>query len=183
MAEHGVDPTLTERDRCLVDLVTGLPRKILRYHNVDGLAQMVLHELGHDGGFGFQRATYLIDNPDFDHLRGVAGYSHQECKYHKDNIWDNPDCFRQDMEQAEFHNNVRSILNNSFKRNDINLDDADDVRELGSQLGMEEPSFFSWDMKHGNHGLFIYEKDDNICLWRHGLLKNISAMLSMCGIR
>ena len=176
-----VENALNNRERCLVDLVTGLPRKILQHHSVDGLSQMVLHELGHEGGFGFTKATYLIDNPDFDHLCGVAGYCKDECKYHQDDMWAHPEAFVSDMEEASFHNQVRALLNNSFKRKDINLNDADDVRELGRQMGIAEPSFFSWDMKHGNHGLFMYEKDDNICLWRHGLLQNISAMLSMCG--
>ena len=142
MPEHVVATGLDERERCLVDLVTGLPRKILRHHHVDGLSQMVLHELGHDGGFGFDKATYLIDNPDFDHLLGVAGYSKEECQYHKNDIWDDPQCFCKDMEQADFHSNVRRILNNSFKRKDINLDDADDVRQLGSQLGMKRTKLF-----------------------------------------
>lgn len=174
---------MNEQERCLVDLVTGLPRKILRYHNVDGLSQMVLHELGHEGGFGFEKATYLIDNPDFDHLLGVAGYNKEECTLHKNNIWEKPECFCDDMKEAHFNADVRKYLNNSFTRKEIDLNDADDIRQLGSELGMKEPSFFGWNMKHGNHGLFIYEKSDKICLWRHGLLKNISALLSMCGIK
>lgn len=175
-----VQDAFTERDRCLVNLVTGLPHKILENYSVDGLSQMVLHDLSHDQGFALNKATYLVDNPDFDHLLGVAGYDHSECHFHKEDIWSDPAAFKTDMEKAEFHQHIRKLLGGSFKRKDINLNDADDVRELGKQLGLAEPSFFSWKNRYGNHGLFLYEKNDKICLWRHGLLKNISGLLSMC---
>ncbi len=182
MAERIASTTLSEHDRGLIDVVTGLPHKILRYHTLDGLSQMVLHELGHDTGFGFDKATYLIDNPDFDHLLGVAGFDRQECALHKKNIWEHPECFCKDMEGASFNANVRKVLNASFSRKDVDLNKAQDVQALGFELGIKDPHFFGWNMKHGNHGLFIFEKNDNICLWRHGLLKNMSALLSMCGL-
>jgi hypothetical protein len=181
MAERITSTTLNEHDRGLIDVVTGLPHKILRYHTLDGLAQMVLHDLGHEDGFGFNRATYLIDNPDFDHLVGVAGFDRTECSLHKKNIWEHPECFCSDMQAADFHNTVRQKVNASFARQDIDLNDAEDVKALGFELGIKDPYYFSWNMKHGNHGLFIFEKNDAICLWRQGLLKNISALLSMCG--
>lgn len=179
MAKHAVE-SFSMQERGLIDLVTGLPHKILQNYAVDGLSQMVLHDLGHEHGFGFAKATYLLDNPDFDHLVGVAGYDKQECHFHKDDIWHDPTCFKGDMDKAAFHSHVRQLLANSFKRKDINLEDAKDVQELGKQLGFASPSFFSWETKFGNHGLLIYEQNDKICLWRHGLLKNISAVLSLC---
>jgi len=182
MVERIVSTTLSDHDRGLIDVVTGLPHKILRHHTLDGLSQMVLHELGHESGFGFDKATYLIDNPDFDHLLGVAGFDRQECQMHKQNIWDQPECFCKDMESASFHTRVRNILNNSFSRKDINLNEAHDIKALGVELGIKDPHFFSWNMKHGNHGLLIFERNENICLWRQGLLKNMSALLSMCGL-
>ena len=183
MAERITSTTLSEHDRGLIDVVTGLPHKILRYHTLDGLAQMVLHELGHENGFGFDRATYLIDNPDFDHLVGVAGFDRQECALHKKNIWEHPECFCEDMQSAAFNNNVRKIVNASFSRKEIDLNNAEDVKALGFELGIKSPHFFSWNMKHGNHGLFIFEKDAIACQWRQGLLKNMSALLSMCGLK
>jgi len=169
-----------ERELCLVDIITGLPRKILQNHHVDGLSNMVLHELGHEGGFGFEKATYLIDNPDFDRLIGVAGFDKEECHLHAPDMWEDAELFSQSMKAAEFHNKIRSLLNNSFKRRDINLEDAKDVEELGHELGFSDPSYFTWQTKYDNHGLFMYEKNENICLWRHGILKNISALLSWC---
>jgi hypothetical protein len=182
MAERIASTTLSEHERGLIDVVTGLPHKILRYHSLDNLSQMVLHELGHDTGFGFDRATYLVDNPDFDHLVGVAGFDRTECPLHKKNIWEHPECFCKDMESSQFNAHVRKMANASFTRQNINLNDAHDVRALGFELGIKNPDFFSWNMKHGNHGLFIFEKTDAICLWRQGLLKNMSALLSMCSV-
>jgi len=182
MAEPFGSTILSDHDRAFIDIVTGLPHKILRHHALDDLSQMVLHELGHDTGFSLSRATYLIDNPDFDHLLGVAGFDAAECALHQKNIWEHPECFCKDMANAEFNAKVRKIANNSFTRKDINLNDAHDVRALGYELGIKDPSYFSWNMKHGNHGLFIFENNEKLCRWRHGLLKNITSVLSMCGI-
>lgn len=182
MAERIASTTLSDQERGLIDVVTGLPHKILRYHSLDGLSQMVLHELGHESGFGFDRATYLIDNPDFDHLLGVAGFDRQECSLHKNNIWESPECFCKDMADSAFNANVRRILNSSFARHDINLSQDKDIKALGFELGIKSPQYFSWDMKHGNHGLLIFEKNEKICVWREGLLKNMSAILGMCGL-
>jgi len=182
MAERIASTAVGGHDRELIDVVTGLPHKILRYYSLDNLSQMVLHELGHENGFGFDRATYLVDNPDFDHLLGVAGFDRKECEMHKKNIWETPECFCTDMAGASFNHNVRKILNTSFSRQNIDLNDAHDVKALGFELGIKDPAFFSWNMKHGNHGLFIYEKTDGICPWRQGILKNVSAVLSMCGM-
>lgn len=177
---HEVVMPLNDYERSLIDTIAGLPRKILRYHHLTGLSQLVMHELGHEGGFGLEKATYLIDNPDFDHLLGVAGFAKEECHLHENDIWHNPHDFCEHMREARFHNKVRSILNNSFKKRDINLHDAQDLVALGKEMGMKNPAFFEWDMKYDNHGIFLYDQDEKICVWRHGLLKNISALLSMC---
>lgn len=174
------DMVFTERDRSLVTRMSSLPRKILRNHEVVGLSQMVLHDLGHEGGFGFTKATFLIDNPDFDHLIGAAGYDHSECCLHKADIWEAPQTFASDMESAKFNEHIRRILNGSLRRKDINLDDARDLELLGKEIGLNDPRYFSWDMKHGNHGVLLYENDDSLCVWRKGLLRDMSAVLGMC---
>lgn len=169
-----------EQERSLVDVITGLPRKILRNHDVNGLTQMVLHDLGHQGGFGFTKATFLVDNPDFDHLIGVAGYNHDECCLHKPDVWANPESFTTDMADAHFHRDVRAVLNSSIRRKDINMNDSHDIELLGKALGLNDAHYFSWDMKHGNHGFFLYEKHEGICVWRDGLLQNVGALLGLC---
>lgn len=170
-------------DHRLASYLSGLLHKALHFYDVDGLPQIMLHELGHDNSFALNKATYLIDNPDFNHLLGVAGYSQNECHYHDEDMWKDPYSFLSDMKQAEYHNSVREFLSDSLKRKDIDLDSAKEVKELGTNLGIEKPEFFSWNMKYGNHGILLFErKKEENNPWRKGFLQNVAALLSFCGI-
>lgn len=170
-------------DHRLASHLSGLLGKVLQHYEVDELSQIVLHELGHDDCFGLKKATYLIDNPDFNHLVGIAGYHNGECCYHQKDLWENPFKFKEDMKEANFNNNVKKFLQDSLRRKDIDLNSAKDIKDLGIHLGMEKPEFFSWNMKHGNHGILIFEQGDKqICEWKQGLLANVAALLSFCGI-
>nr|MCK4517686.1 hypothetical protein [Candidatus Babeliales bacterium] len=130
----------------LVDRIATLPHKILKHHHLGALSQMILHELGHNNCFGLKKAIYLVDNPDFDHLVGAAGFCEKECPLHQPDLWMKPDTFPGDMKDAHFHNDIRKFLRQSLKRQDINLNDARDVDELGKSMGLNDPQFFSWNM-------------------------------------
>ena len=52
----------------LVSRLLDLPNKILSHHDTHGIEQLILYELAHDNSFGFSKASYLIDNPDFNCL-------------------------------------------------------------------------------------------------------------------
>lgn len=174
---------LLQRQHGMIHQITHLPHKILQFHDIDGLSQMILHELAHENTFNLKKATYLVDNPDFDHLIGVAGFCCDECRYHKNDLWKTPHSFVDDMKSATFHNDVKNFLKNSLRRKDINLNDSDDVKELGHYLGMVEPGYFSWNMKHGNHGILIFDKGTNVFDdWEKKLLTNAAALLSLCSI-
>ncbi len=158
-----------------------LPHKILSHHDMDGLAQMVLHELGHHDALSLQRAGYFIDNPDFDCLKGVAGYCSDECKMHKEDVWGAPETFEQDMKDAQFHHQLKTFFQRSLPRKNGDEVDEEAVRALGTTLGMKNPSFITWKMKHGNNGLLLFEDDNNAGLARRkDLLHNFAALLSLC---
>jgi len=173
---------LQEEYKRLVDHLSQLPHKILQHHSLETLSQMILHELGHDAGFGLNRAIYLVDNPDFDRLIGAAGFSRDECRHHGEDIWQSPDAFASDMEQANFHDEVKKIFHTSFSRQNINLADSNDVRKLGHQVGMSSPQTFAWNMKHGNHGILVFEHDQALTPQSQELLANSAAYLSLCSI-
>jgi hypothetical protein len=171
---------LVQQDKLLVENLITLPQRILKHHEVDDLAHMVLHSMAHDNCFGLKRATYLIDNPDFDHLKGVASFASDECSHHKEDLWASPESFKEDMIRAPYHHSIKDFLNASLKRKDVDLHSAQEIKELGSLMGMEDPLFFSWHMKHGNHGLLIFERGKALDIWRNHLLNNFAALLSMC---
>lgn len=177
------DGTHLDTQHEIIYNLSHLPHRILQHYDIDGLSQMILHELCHKNNFGIPKATYLVDNPDFDHLIGAAGFHDKECHLHKKNLWEEPGSFLSDMKEATFHNDVRKFFKNSLKRRDINLDDSDEVRGLGHFMGMQNPKFFSWHMKHGNHGLFLFDNGDaEFPEWKQKLLRNVAAFLSLCSI-
>jgi hypothetical protein len=181
MSHHNHAPDVkTLNDKILLEQLVALPQRILKHHEVDDLAQIVLHSLSHPQGFGLKRATYLMDNPDFDHLKGVASFTDDECKHHKEDIWQAPESFKDDMIEAPYHHSIKKFLDVSLRKKDIDLHSSQDIKELGKILGMDDPLFFSWHMRHGNHGLLIFEQGKALDLWQTHLLNNFAALLSMC---
>lgn len=168
-------------DQELLAMLLELPNKILNHHEVDGLAQLILHDVSHDHHFGFKRASYLIDNPDFDCLRGVAGFVNDECRHHGDDLWTDPHAFARNMREAQFHNLLLQLVRKSIKRSAKNANHLDIIRGVAMDLGMINPWVYAQDLRHGNHGILIVEEgvkrldeDD------HELLAHISAILGLC---
>jgi hypothetical protein len=164
----------------VLERLTEMPSKILLHHEAQDLPHIILHDLSHDDIFGLDKAVYLIDNPDFDCLKGVAGYSRDECKFHKNDIWQDPYCFHSDMQHADFSSKLKQFLRNGLKRNDINTHNDSDLVELGESLGLKNPGFLTWQMRHGNHGILIFETNEQFLEKKQNLLKHAAPLLSLC---
>lgn len=82
-----------------------LPKRILTLYGVDipyNLAEFVLHELCEGDCFNIKRAAFLVDNPDFDIFKGVAGFEKEESfKKSKASHWDEPE---------EFSNHMKDVI-------------------------------------------------------------------------
>ncbi|MBT4595275.1 hypothetical protein HOD08_05355 [bacterium] len=174
---------LLREDHALIGRLLGLPHRVLKHHHLDGLAQVVLHDLAHKNSFNLSKATYFVDNPDFDHVAGVAGF-HRDESPDVDDVWEDPETFVKTMEKSDYHTNVKKVLKNSLKKRDVDLSDHDEVHQLGRDLGMKNPQALSWEMKHGNHGVLVFETDDDkeMSSWQTGLLHSFVALLGMCAI-
>lgn len=172
--------TADTQDEVLLERLLALPTKILSHHEVEGLEQMVLHDLSHSATFGFTKATYLIDNPDFDCLKGVAGFCHEECCHHKEDVWSQPHTFTSDMQHATFHRDMNNFIHTGLRGKDKHVHNEDDVKELGVKLGMNQPSCLVWNMRHGNHGIFIFEDGNHNFERRSAWFKNLVTLLSLC---
>lgn len=154
--EH--NEALGERKQRIIELLSALPRKILGLHGRDNVVEFVLHELGRQECFDLEKAAYVIDNPDFDCLKGVAGFERPEAYDEKCDIWAEPDSFSEHMKKSKYNNTVRCYHRGSGVKKGEK--DEKIVQEIAHDLGFEKPFYYSWNMKHDNHGILLYEKHD-----------------------
>lgn len=139
----------------ILNQLNKLPRKMLSIQNYDNATEFVLHELCNKNCFDIGKAAYFVDNPDFDMLKGVAGYSRPEA-YAVDDAWKDPSKFSAHMQSSPFNQKVRNFYHASMRKHHES-DDAI-VKLIAQEIGLKDPRYYSWDMKHDNHGLFVYEK-------------------------
>jgi hypothetical protein len=168
-----------QRQHEVLRYLSGLPRLMLMLKERDNVPEFVLHDLCHPTCFNLNKAAYFIDNPDFNCLRGVVGLSRDEVKFDKQIIWDNPEEFSYSMQSSPFNQKVRDIERSSSK---MNGSEEEIVQELAHLLGIVQPSACTWNMKHDNYGLLVFEKaafDDTAV---DEYLINGVSMLSFCPI-
>ena len=163
----------------LWQLIT-LPQKIVQLHGVPSLPELVLHELCHDSCFAIDKAAYFIDNPDFDRLRGIAGYARNECGQHKQDLWLDPYAFDLDMQQAPYHQEIKQFSGKSLIKSGAEALNQENIADLIRALGMEKPITFSWGTRHENHGLLLLESSQDSARERQQLLNAVTALLSLC---
>lgn len=151
--------------------------QMLRLRDQDNLTEFVLYELCCHKGFNVDKAAYFVDNPDFNCLRGVVGFSHAEAYTDADSIWDAPEAFSAHMYQAPFNQKVRGVSKESVRKSSV--DDAVLVKEMAEDLGFKDYDFYAWDMKHDNHGILLFERVDMEQPF-HECFKNGASLLSFC---
>jgi len=136
-----------------------LPRKMLQLQGRDNVTEFVLHELGDEDCFNLERVAYVIDNPDFNCLKGIAGYCRPEAYQAKKSIWEEPDVFSAHMQKSPFNNKIRHFSKPSRVRHGES--DKKIVTAIAPDLGFSKPSFYAWRMKHDNHGILLFEKNED----------------------
>ncbi len=170
---------LLDYEHKILNHLTYLPRKILSLNDRENITEFVLHDLCGQDCFNLEKAAYFVDNPDFDCLKGVAGFSRVEAYPDSCNIWETPKAFSVHMSKAPFNQKVRNMYKESMKKSHK----KDDViaSEIAQDLGFENHTFYSWDMKHYNHGILIFERE-NINKEHDKYLLNGISLLSFCPI-
>lgn len=164
--------------RCL----SCLPKRILALHSLDNISEFVLHGLCNKDCFNLYKAAYFVDNPDFDFIKGVAGFSKDEGDLEWDNIWEDPESFTLFTKSLPFNKRVRTFGTNSIKRKNNNTYD-NLIKNIADNIGFDKPSYCLWDMKHFNHGILVYEKVDNenLALFDEHFIDSLH-LLSFCPI-
>lgn len=137
--------------------VTSLPQNIINLHGLENMPEFLLHSMCQKSCFDLPKAAYFVDNPEFNHLKGVAGFHHPES-YEK-NHWSDPEVFTEHMKNATFNKKVRDIMLSSIKKNSHS--EGKIVQEISEHLGFEKPNYLTWQIKYSNFGLFIFEPREN----------------------
>lgn len=145
-----------DRAQELLICITSLPQNIIKLHGLANMPEFLLHNICQKHCFNLAKAAYFVDNPDFDSLKGVAGFHHPES-YEKDH-WSDPDTFTKHMQNAPFNKRVRDILLTSIRKNNHDQDKI--VADLSNALEFNNPNYLSWPVKYNNHGLLLFEPRD-----------------------
>ncbi len=173
---------LLVRYKKMVTRLTNLPKRIISLHDDESfanIAEFVLYDLCHEDCFNLNKAAFLVDNPDFNCMQGVAGFSRHEPFTDRELIWDKPDTFTSFMQQSPFNRRVRSFNASSTRRNGNQYNQV--VHEVAQSLGLREPAFSVWDMKHANNGVLVYECADQEKLFDEHLINSLH-LLSFCPV-
>jgi hypothetical protein len=161
--------------RCLL----GIPGRIVSLHGNDNITEFVMHDLCHASCLNLPKAAFFVDNPDFDCLKGVAGFDQKNCSPSTELIWQDPKVFSLFMETFPFNAQVRLIHQPSARKNKHKEEDI--ISGLSEKLQFDKPGFFLWDMKYANHGILLYETQGLDSLVQDYIADSAS-LLSLCPI-
>lgn len=147
-----------EHYHAVLNKLSSLPKKMLSLHGHEYVTHFVMHELCNEPLLNIERAAYFVDNPDFNCLQGVAGFCKKEAYNGSCDIWRDQESFVDVLKASTFNNNVKDFKKESMKKKG-NSDDTV-VHEIANTFNIHNPGYYSWDMKHDNHGLFVFQKND-----------------------
>ena len=146
---------LLNQHKKVLSCLSNLPKQIINSEHLENIPEFVLHDLCHNC-FNLNKAAYFVDNPDFNCVKGIAGFCESEGYSDHDNIWQHPETFSLFMQSSLFNKKVKNFESHSSKRSNNSYDEL--VRQIANTVGIENPAYCLWDMKHYNHGLVVYEK-------------------------
>ncbi len=131
-----------ERRSAMLNYMSHLPRKMLSLHDHDAITELVLHDLCSERCFNLNKAVYLVDNPDFNCMKGVAGFSRDEMYKDGERMWDDPHAFTEFIKNAPFNQKARNIQLCSLKGG--GTDNETLMRTVASQCTMTHPQCYTW---------------------------------------
>jgi hypothetical protein len=169
-----------EKHNQLLSYLSHLPKKIVALEGSSHTPEFILHELCNENCFNLSKAAFFVDNPDFDYLKGVAGFSMPEAYGGANGIWQEPQEFSEHMSKADFNQRVKSLSLQSLKRTEVLSNET--VAQIAKELGFENPAYRFWQMKHDNHGFLVYEYNGSVLPGIEEHLDNSLYLLSFCPI-
>ena len=165
-----------KQEKELLQCLITIPKKMMFVHGIDNSAEFLLHSLCSSGCLNVTKAAFLVDNPDFDQLRGVAGFVHTEAYQSEKDHWYEPENFTKHMGSSMFNQRVRSLLQKSVKKE--GKTHAQSVEVLAKELSFSNPLHASWPMKYDNQGLLLFEVD---ATHPHFFQEHLESMIHLFG--
>lgn len=167
---------MQQRQFEILNSLSWLPRKMLSLHGTEHMTEFVLRELCNEHCFNFEKAAYLVDNPDFDCLKGVVGLSRKELASNAKNSEE----LSVNFQNSDFNKKVRNFARCSLKRD---CESEKDIAELiAKNLDLRNFGYCSLGFKHDNHGLLVFEKACQEDQVNEDYLLNGLSLLSFCPI-
>ncbi len=166
------------RHQAVLSYLAHVPSKLLAYYDHDALAELVLCDLSGGHCFNFAKAAYLVNNPDFNCLKGVAGIAvYPEVA--QGNVWEHPDAASDRMRHCQFNKKVRTVFKASLPQEYEQRESS--LQNLSRELGFVRPSSCTWPLKHGNTGVLLFERPESDDIDQH--LATGLSLLGFCHIR
>jgi len=170
---------LFDRERTILHNLSKMPVLLLDMRDRDNVSEFLLHDLCSKYCFNLQKAAYLVDNPDFCCLRGVAGFSLDEAYPESTSVWYEADAFSDHMANSAFNNHVRRV-------NQCSVDAKEktsllkNIRAIANGLHFDDYDVCSWQLPNDNYGIVLYQKDDPTDNIIDQYLMNGLSLLSFC---
>jgi hypothetical protein len=137
-----------------------LPEKILRLHGTENVSEFVLYELSHEHCFNLPKAAFFVDNPDFKCFKGITGFNKKDHPEYV-SLWDEPEKFTDVMKNNSFNQKVRSINQcTAAHEQQAHKNPEHYLEDIAHQLDVRDLGFHRFPLKHGNHGLFVYDRHE-----------------------
>ena len=156
-----------------------LSDRIIKNYDLHDLPTLVLHHVGHEESFGLKKAAYFIDNPDFNHFQGIAGFTTSECKLHHPTLWKSPTSFNENKKTARFHKSVEQFADESLSKKS-KISPESKLKKIAKELGLTSFDFFSWTLKYGNTAFLLFESGKKLSKQEKELLEHAVSYLSFC---
>src|SRR3990167_8091393 len=153
------DQALLSRHRSILGSLSELPKRMIDLQHLENIAEFVLHGLCQPGCFDISQAAYIVDNPDFNCLKGIAGFSATEVALLRSEAWGSPELFSNLMQASKFNQQIRALERASLRANGRATTAV--LQDLATEIGIANPAFCTWELKHDNYGVLIYRKPEN----------------------
>lgn len=168
-----------QNDKKLLTKLSDFSKNMTQHHHLENLSEFVLHDVCTIDQFQVPKAAYLVNNPDFICLKGIAGY-HVPETFKNGDLWTNQKAFTSHMKSSDFNQKVRSVQDSALILDGRRMDDKK-IYGLADQLEINNPMYHVWEMKHDNQGVLIFQKPQDFEIGEEHFLRFLY-MLSFCPV-